>query len=85
MTRPPGIPAAIDTPDILIDLDILERNIARMAETIRAKGLTLRPHAKTHKIPEIAAPSGESTPTATVAVPARRRSLSAFRAEVHKG
>lgn len=55
MTRPPGIPAAIDTPDILIDLDILERNIARMAETVRAKGLTLRPHAKTHKIPEIAA------------------------------
>jgi D-serine deaminase-like pyridoxal phosphate-dependent protein len=50
-----SIPPIIDTPDILVDLDILERNIARMAETVRAKGLTLRPHAKTHKIPEIAA------------------------------
>ncbi len=49
------IPPVIDTPDILVDLDILDRNIARMAETVRAKGLTLRPHAKTHKIPEIAA------------------------------
>lgn len=49
------IPPEIDTPDIMIDLDILERNIARMAAAVRAKGLTLRPHAKTHKITEIAA------------------------------
>ncbi|MEW9873277.1 D-TA family PLP-dependent enzyme [Arthrobacter sp. HS15c] len=49
------IPAEIDTPDIMIDVDILERNIARMAEAVRAKGLALRPHAKTHKITEIAA------------------------------
>jgi D-serine deaminase-like pyridoxal phosphate-dependent protein len=49
------IPLDIDTPDILVDLDILERNIARMAATVRSKGLDLRPHAKTHKIPEIAA------------------------------
>jgi D-serine deaminase-like pyridoxal phosphate-dependent protein len=49
------IPPEIDTPDILVDLAILERNITRMAESVRARGLALRPHAKTHKIPEIAA------------------------------
>lgn len=50
-----GIPAEIDTPDIVVDLDVLERNIERMAAALRAKGLRLRPHAKTHKMPEIAA------------------------------
>ncbi|HJV97742.1 MAG TPA: alanine racemase, partial [Arthrobacter sp.] len=49
------IPREIDTPDIMIDLDILERNIDRMAAAVRDKGLALRPHAKTHKILEIAA------------------------------
>jgi len=49
------IPPEIDTPDIMIDLDILERNIARMAAAVGEKGLILRPHAKTHKIAEIAA------------------------------
>ena len=48
------IPPEVDTPDIMIDLDILERNIGRMAAAVRDKGLTLRPHAKTHKIIEIA-------------------------------
>jgi D-serine deaminase-like pyridoxal phosphate-dependent protein len=49
------IPAAVDTPEILVDVDILDRNIERMAQAVKAKGLALRPHAKTHKIPEIAA------------------------------
>lgn len=49
------IPPEIDTPDILVDVDILERNIARMAAAVQDKGLALRPHAKTHKIIEIAA------------------------------
>ena len=49
------IPQEIDTPDIMIDIDILDRNIARMASAVRQRGLNLRPHAKTHKIPEIAA------------------------------
>ncbi|MGW4892971.1 alanine racemase [Kitasatospora sp. NPDC004240] len=49
------IPAQIDTPDIMVDLDVLERNITRMATALTAKGLTLRPHAKTHKLPQIAA------------------------------
>ncbi|WP_258934359.1 alanine racemase [Nesterenkonia pannonica] len=49
------IPESIDTPEILIDRDVLVRNIDRMAATVRTKGLDLRPHAKTHKVPEIAA------------------------------
>lgn len=50
-----SIPAEIDTPEIVIDRDILDRNIERMAAAVAGKGLLLRPHAKTHKIPEIAA------------------------------
>lgn len=49
------IPSAIDTPEILIDRDVLARNIERMAVAVISKGLGLRPHVKTHKIPEIAA------------------------------
>jgi D-serine deaminase-like pyridoxal phosphate-dependent protein len=49
------IPEEIDTPDVLIDRDVLERNVERMAAAVRERGLRLRPHAKTHKVPEIAA------------------------------
>jgi D-serine deaminase-like pyridoxal phosphate-dependent protein len=41
------------TPAVVVDLDVLERNVARMAERARAAGVRLRPHAKTHKCPEI--------------------------------
>jgi len=44
----------LDTPALYIDLDILERNIARMQAQCRAWGVALRPHVKTHKIAEIA-------------------------------
>lgn len=44
----------IDTPAILIDTAIMERNLARAAEYARAHGLRLRPHIKTHKIPALA-------------------------------
>jgi D-serine deaminase-like pyridoxal phosphate-dependent protein len=44
----------LDTPAVYIDLDILERNIRSMQERCRAWGVGLRPHTKTHKIPEIA-------------------------------
>jgi D-serine deaminase-like pyridoxal phosphate-dependent protein len=46
--------ADVSTPAVLVDLDILERNIARMAERARQAGIRLRPHGKTHKCPEIA-------------------------------
>jgi D-serine deaminase-like pyridoxal phosphate-dependent protein len=43
----------LETPAVLVDLDVLDRNIARMAERARARGVRLRPHAKTHKVVEI--------------------------------
>ena len=44
----------IPTPALLLDLDRFERNLARMAAHARAAGKSLRPHAKTHRCPEIA-------------------------------
>ena len=44
----------LDTPALYVDVDALERNIARMQERCRAWGVALRPHVKTHKISEIA-------------------------------
>ena len=45
----------LDTPAIVIDLDIMERNLLRMAEYTKKHGLRLRPHTKTHKIPTLGA------------------------------
>jgi len=44
----------LPTPALLLDLDAFERNVKRMAEHVKARGRRLRPHAKTHKCPEIA-------------------------------
>ncbi|HEV8584693.1 MAG TPA: DSD1 family PLP-dependent enzyme [Methylomirabilota bacterium] len=44
----------IPTPALLLDLDRFERNLERMAKHVRAAGKNLRPHAKTHRCPEIA-------------------------------
>src|SRR3954454_25409529 len=44
----------IDTPALLVDLDALDRNIAKMAEFARSAGVRVRPHAKTHKSAAIA-------------------------------
>lgn len=41
----------LDTPALLIDLDIMERNVKTMAAYARKHSLRLRPHTKTHKIP----------------------------------
>ncbi len=46
--------ADLPTPSLILDLDALEFNIATMAEHAKANGVDLRPHAKTHKTPEIA-------------------------------
>ena len=43
----------LDTPVLLIDLDIMERNLRRVAEYTKTYGLRLRPHTKTHKIPAL--------------------------------
>src|SRR5262249_38293356 len=43
----------IDTPALLLDLDQVERNLARYQKTAAAAGLKLRPHAKAHKSREL--------------------------------
>jgi 3-hydroxy-D-aspartate aldolase len=57
-SQPPaeiGAPlSAADTPALLIDLDAMTRNLERMAERVKALGVRLRPHAKTHKSSAIA-------------------------------
>jgi len=45
----------IDTPALVIDLDAFERNLDAMAAAVGKLGVRLRPHAKTHKSPVIAA------------------------------
>ncbi len=44
----------LPTPSLLLDLDRFERNVQKMADHVSAAGKKLRPHAKTHKCPEIA-------------------------------
>ncbi len=43
-----------DTPYLAVDERVLEANLAAMAAHAAERGLALRPHAKTHKSPEIA-------------------------------
>ncbi|MEX0601710.1 MAG: alanine racemase, partial [Bacteroidota bacterium] len=43
----------LPTPALLIDLDILDRNLATMQTRAETLGVTLRPHIKTHKCLEI--------------------------------
>jgi len=52
--RPGDSVAAIDTPALVVDLDPFERNLELMANAVRGSGLALRPHAKSHKCPDIA-------------------------------
>jgi D-serine deaminase-like pyridoxal phosphate-dependent protein len=44
----------LDTPVLLVDLDRLERNIARWQKLADDAGVELRVHVKTHKVPAIA-------------------------------
>jgi D-serine deaminase-like pyridoxal phosphate-dependent protein len=49
------IAAEFGTPAVVIDLDQVERNIARVQALCTAAGVVLRPHVKTHKSPILAA------------------------------
>jgi D-serine deaminase-like pyridoxal phosphate-dependent protein len=50
-----GIPLEdVDTPSLVVELDALEGNIARMAQAMEESPARLRPHAKSHKCAEIA-------------------------------
>ena len=44
----------LETPAVLVDVDIMERNLRRLADYSAEHGLSIRPHIKTHKIPELA-------------------------------
>lgn len=44
----------LDTPALIVDLDVLERNIRTSAQLAARTGKRLRPHIKTHKCIEIA-------------------------------
>ncbi len=46
--------ADVPTPALLLDEDALNRNIARMADFLGTRGKGFRPHAKTHKCPQVA-------------------------------
>lgn len=44
----------VDTPALILDLDAFEDNLRTMQSLAELHGVTLRPHAKAHKCPEIA-------------------------------
>lgn len=46
--------AEVDTPALVIDADLLEANLKRMADFYADRPASLRPHMKTHKSPVIA-------------------------------
>ena len=43
----------LDTPALIVDVDVMERNLNRAATYAREHSLRLRPHTKTHKIPAL--------------------------------
>jgi len=53
--RPDGLNKDdLPTPALILDLDVFEANIGKMADHARSTGTSLRPHAKTHKCVQIA-------------------------------
>jgi D-serine deaminase-like pyridoxal phosphate-dependent protein len=45
----PSFPADLATPCLVVDLDVVDRNIERLAAGARDRSVALRPHVKTHK------------------------------------
>jgi D-serine deaminase-like pyridoxal phosphate-dependent protein len=54
MTLKSEIARLYGTPSIVVDLDVVERNINRIQGLMDQAGVANRPHIKTHKSPEIA-------------------------------
>lgn len=46
--------AELQTPAVLVDLDVAQRNITRFQAYANAHGFAVRPHVKTHKLPAVA-------------------------------
>lgn len=44
----------LDTPSLILDLDAFERNLQRLNDSLAGRELAVRPHAKSHKCPQIA-------------------------------
>src|SRR6516162_4802157 len=49
-----GSRRSLNTPALVLDLDMLDRNIAEMEAFAAAHNVKLRPHSKTHKSADIA-------------------------------
>jgi D-serine deaminase-like pyridoxal phosphate-dependent protein len=47
--RVPFLPDGLDTPRLVLDLDVAEANARRLQAALDARGVRLRPHVKTHK------------------------------------
>ncbi|EKD60655.1 MAG: metal-activated pyridoxal enzyme, partial [uncultured bacterium] len=54
MTQTTNALQTLDTPAVLVDLDVVRRNIARFQSYADQIGMAVRPHIKTHKLPQIA-------------------------------
>ena len=46
--------AELDTPALVVDLDVMEANIATLLGRLRPTGVAVRPHLKTAKSPAVA-------------------------------
>lgn len=44
----------IETPALVVEMAVVHHNLSAMAQAVAAAGCSLRPHIKTHKIPELA-------------------------------
>ena len=60
-TMPTRVPAEVgmllanvDTPSLILELPSFERNLKLMSDSLQGRNIRLRPHAKSHKCPEIA-------------------------------
>jgi D-serine deaminase-like pyridoxal phosphate-dependent protein len=50
-----GMPLAeVDTPALILDLGAFERNLRSLKDSLAGRGVKVRPHAKSHKCPQIA-------------------------------
>lgn len=46
--------AEVDTPCLILELDAFERNVQRLRDSLKGSRVQVRPHAKSHKCPQIA-------------------------------
>ena len=44
----------VDTPALILDMEAFEANLQRLTDSLVGRDVMLRPHAKSHKCPQIA-------------------------------